>query len=83
MSVTLLRAHVENGRIVVDDPTGLPHGMELCVVPIVGDDLDAEERAELHAAIEEGIADVEAGRVVDADEVIAELLAHSRRETPK
>ena len=74
--MTALRAHVENGRIIVDDPTDLPDGTVLHVMPVNdGDDLDDEERAELHAAIREGIADMKAGRTHDAAEVIAELRA--------
>jgi hypothetical protein len=38
-----------------------------------GDDLDDEERAALHESIREGIADMEAGRTVDAKTAIAEL----------
>jgi hypothetical protein len=38
-----------------------------------GDDLEDEERAALHASIREGIADMEAGRTVDAKTAIAEL----------
>lgn len=41
-----LKAHVENGRIVVDDPTDLPDGTELYVVPVdeeLEDRLDIEE----------------------------------------
>ncbi|HEY2369860.1 MAG TPA: hypothetical protein VGH87_25850 [Polyangiaceae bacterium] len=73
-----LRAHVENGRIVVDDPTDLPEGTVLEVVALKDvDDLDDEEREELHAAIREGIADMKAGRTYDAAEVLAEL--HARK----
>ncbi len=73
-----LRAHVENGRIVVDDPTDLPEGTVLEVVALKDvDDLDDEERAELHAAIRDGIADMKAGRTHDAAEVLAEL--HARK----
>jgi predicted transcriptional regulator len=42
-----------------------------------GDDLDAEERAQLHAAIQEGLDDMKAGRTYDAAEVIAELRART------
>jgi hypothetical protein len=71
-----LRAHVENGRIVVDDPTDLPEGTVLQVVPLTDtDELDDAERAELHAALREGIADMKAGRTHDAAEVLAELRA--------
>ena len=70
-----MRARVQNGRIVIDDPvTDLPEGTELHLVPVdEGDDLDAEERAALHESIREGIEDMEAGRTFDASEVIAEL----------
>lgn len=72
--MNVLRAHVENGRIVVDDPTDLPDGTLLQLVAVnEGDDLDDEERAQLHAAIREGIDDMKAGRTYDAAEVIAEL----------
>ena len=40
-----LRAHVENGRIVVDDPTDLPEGTVLHVVP-VSDGEDVEQRVD-------------------------------------
>jgi len=39
------------------------------------DDLSNEELEEIRAAVAEGLADVEAGRVVPADEVHAELRA--------
>jgi hypothetical protein len=41
------------------------------------DDLDDDERAMLHAAIEEGLREAEAGDVVDAAEVIARLRARA------
>ncbi len=73
-----LRAHVENGRVVVDDPTNLPDGTVLRLVSVDDtDDLDADERAELHAAIREGIEDMTAGRTFDAADVIAELRARA------
>jgi len=71
MAMTI-RAHVHNGRLLVDEPTDLPEGTELELVPA---DDDGEERARLHAAIREGIEDMKAGRTYDAAEVIAELRA--------
>ena len=69
-----LKIRVQNGRIQLDEPTDLPDGTELYLVPADGgDDLDDEERAALHEAIREGIEDVEAGRTVDAKTAIAEL----------
>jgi antitoxin ParD1/3/4 len=41
----------------------------------VYDDLEADELEDIRAAVAEGIADADAGRVCDADEVHAELRA--------
>jgi len=38
-----------------------------------GDWLDADDRAALHAALRESDADVAAGRLVDADEILRDL----------
>ncbi len=78
-----LKAHVRNGRLVLDEPTDLPEGEVIELVPLDevlargGDYLDDEERARLHASIERGIADVRAGRTVDGHEVIARLRARA------
>lgn len=71
------RARVKNGRLVLDEPTNLPEGAEVTVILADADDLDDEERAELHRAIEEGMDDCDAGRVEDAHKVIAELLSRT------
>lgn len=74
-----MKARVENGRLKLDEPTDLPEGKLVDVVLLDevlltgGDDLDDEERAALHESIREGIADIEAGRTVDARTAIAEL----------
>ncbi len=79
-----LKAHVHNGRLVLDEPTDLPEGEVVALVPVDevlasgGDYLDDEERAELHRSIEEGIEDFERGDVEDAFEFLARLKA--RRE---
>jgi hypothetical protein len=71
-----LKAHVHNGRLVLDEPTDLPEGME---VPLRIDDdvdeMDEDERARLHEALRRSLAQAKAGKVVDADQVIARLLA--------
>lgn len=47
-----LRAHVDNGRIVVDEPVELPDGTSLQVVVVDnGDQLDDADRSRLHAAL--------------------------------
>jgi hypothetical protein len=73
-----LRARVREGRIVLDEPTDLPEGTELELVP--ADGLDAEERADLEQAIEEGVADAREGRHEDASVVMDRL--RSRRARP-
>jgi hypothetical protein len=78
-----LKAHVRGGRLVLDEPTDLPEGevIELVALDEVladgEDDLDDEERERLHQSIERGLADVRAGRTVDATEVIAKLRARA------
>jgi hypothetical protein len=69
-----LKARVHNGRFVVEEPTELPEGTEVRLLPLdPGDWLDAEDRAALHQALAESQEDVESGRLVDAEEVLREL----------
>lgn len=75
-----LRARVRDGRIVVDEPTDLPEGTELYLVAADDDEMDPEERAALHAAIDEGLADAREGRHEDARVVMDRL--RSRRGDP-
>jgi len=72
-----LKAHVENGRIVADEPVNLPDGTPLRVVPVpkLDDEMSAEERAELEQPIEEGYEDFERGDYEDANALAARLLA--------
>jgi len=70
-----LKARVKGGRLVLDEPTNLPDGAEVHVALVDGDDLDDEERAALHAAIEASEAELDAGEVVTDDELWARLRA--------
>lgn len=74
-----LRAHVRNGRIVVDEPTDRPEG-ELIYVQLVDgvvaddrDNLADEQRAALHRELDASIAEAEAGETEDFAQVLAEL----------
>jgi hypothetical protein len=73
------KIRVENGRIKIDEATDLPNGTELYLVPatpIAGelvDELDDEERTELHQSIREGFEDAKAGRTIPAEQWLAEL----------
>ena len=69
-----LKARVKAGRLVVDEPTDLPEGTEVELLPLdPGDWLDDEDRAALHKALQDSEEDVKAGRLVDADAVLREL----------
>lgn len=70
-----LKARVENGRFVIDEPAHLPEGAEVELQVIDGDDLDDEERARLHAALEEASDDIDAGEVISAEESLRRLKA--------
>jgi hypothetical protein len=78
-----LKAHVRNGRLVLDEPTDRPEGDEVELVALDevlasgGDYLDAKERERLHDSIERGVADGKAGRTVDARLVLDGLRARS------
>jgi hypothetical protein len=77
-----VKAQVRNGRLIVDEPTDLPEGEVIYLVPADDEDqLDEQERAALDAALEASFADAEAGRVYDADEVMDELEQELRSET--
>lgn len=71
-----LKAHVKNGRLVLDEPTDLPEGS---VVPLqVSDDwdeLEDDERDRLNQALDQAISSVQAGRAVDGHEVLRRLLS--------
>jgi hypothetical protein len=78
MTLTL-RGHIENGRIVVDEGVDLPDGTEvkLTLVDDV-DELDEEDRARLHAALEQAQDEIDRGEGIPASEVIAELRKPAR-----
>ena len=70
----VIKGRVQGGRLIVDEPTDLPEGTEVEMVPLdPGDDLDEAERAELHKALAESQEDIRAGRLVDAADVLKGL----------
>lgn len=69
-----LKARVKAGRLVVDEPTDLPEGTVVELLPLdPGDWLDDEDRAALHEALRASEDDVKAGRLVDADAILRQL----------
>jgi len=83
VAMRALKAHVRAGRLVLDEPTELPEGEVIELVPLDevlangGDYLDAEERERLHRSLDRGLDDVRAGRTTDAHQVIAGLRARA------
>jgi hypothetical protein len=70
-----LKAQVKNGRLVLDEPTDLPEGEIVYLVP-ADDDFSPEERAALHDSLHESIQQMKDGKLIDADAALAELRAH-------
>jgi len=76
-----LKARVQNRRLVLDEPTNLPDGTVVELVPLAdvladeGDALDDEEQAALNRELEASFTAEEAGQLVDAADVIADLRA--------
>ena len=69
-----IKARVHAGRIIVDEPTNLPEGTEIELLPLdPGDWLDDADRAALHEALRQSDADAADGRLIDAEEVLREL----------
>ncbi len=72
--MSALRARVEKGRLVLDEPTTLPEGT---VVDLVaddeGDDLTSEERRALHEALLASWTSAEAGRLRPTAGILDEL----------
>jgi hypothetical protein len=69
----VFKAHVREGKLVLDEPTDLPEGAEVRVALL--DDLDEAERARLDEALEKAEREFEAGEVVSEDELWARLRA--------
>jgi hypothetical protein len=69
-----LKARVVNGRLIVDQPTALPEGTELDLTIVEpGDDLDDEERAELHAALARAWESARIGNCSPAEDLLKKL----------
>ena len=70
----VIKARVQDGRLIVDEPTDLPEGTVIELIPTdPGDDLDDAEREELHKALAQSQEDIKAGRLVDAADVLKGL----------
>ena len=71
--MTPLRARVRNGRLHLDQPTGLPEGSEIdLVVDDEGDDLTEHERQALHEMLSRSWTSAQAGELRPAGEIVDE-----------
>jgi hypothetical protein len=69
-----LRARVEKGRLVLDEPTTLPDGTTVdLVADDDGDDLTVEERRQLHDALASSWQSADAGHSRPASAIVDEL----------
>ena len=69
-----LRACVEKGRLVLDEPTSLPEGTVVdLIVDDEGDDLTDDERRALHKELSAAWKSSEAGRLRPASAILEEL----------
>src|SRR5215831_5582457 len=66
-----LQARVVNGKFVIDEPSPFPDGTVLqLMVADEADELDDDERAELHAVLDKAWASARAGRGRPAEDLI-------------
>jgi hypothetical protein len=72
-----MKAQVRHGRLVLDEPSDLPEGTEVELVPIDADELDDEDRRRLHQALAESEAEVAQGRVRPMADLLGELDSES------
>lgn len=71
-----LKARVEKGRLVLDEPTTPPEGTVIdLVLDDEGDDLSESDREALHAALTRSWESATAGRVRPASSIVDDLRA--------
>ena len=73
-----LKARVQNGRFVIDEPADLPEGEEVFLMRVDDSaELDDDERARLEAALERSFQQARAGQFIESDQVIGRLLTRT------
>jgi hypothetical protein len=72
--MTLVRGHVEGGRIVLDEKVDLPEGAEVEVALFDDEDnLSAEERAQIESSIQVGLGQTDRGEGEPIENVLEYL----------
>jgi hypothetical protein len=77
VEVKAISAHVQDGKIVPDEPIDLPEGAAVEVLVPENEEMTARERADLEAALEASAAEFEAGAYEDAHAFARRLVARS------
>ncbi len=70
-----LKARVENGRLVIDEPTDLPEGKVVALVLVEDEGLIDDDRARVLEMVDESLDQDEAGQTERLSSVIARLRA--------
>jgi hypothetical protein len=74
--MTPLKARVRNGRLQLDEPTTLPEGSEVELVPVDSwDQLEPDDRQALHDALTRSATQAKRGQTVDSGEALKRLKA--------
>lgn len=80
MVMMRLHAQVRNGRLELSEPTDLPEGQVVELVPVAeagsaDDDMDDAERARLHTTLQQSLNELAPGRGIDAQLAVRQLRA--------
>jgi hypothetical protein len=75
--VKAVRAHVQNGQIVLDEPTDLPEGVAVEVLIPDRAALTDQDRADIEAECEASAGEFDRGEYEDARALAARLVARS------
>ena len=75
--VKAIRAHVQDGKIVPDEPIELPEGASVEVLVPENEEMTAQERADFEAELEASAAELEKGDYEDAHAFALRLVAKS------
>ncbi len=66
-----LKAYVRKGRLLMDEPTEIPEGTEIeLIVANDADDLEEEERKQLHRVLRKSWASARSGRTRPVQEIV-------------
>jgi hypothetical protein len=72
--MTILRARVSNGRVIVDEPTDLPDGARVDLLLLdAAAEPDPVERVAIESSVSRGLAQADRGDVLSVESVLERL----------